>query len=989
MRTKALWLAVLAALGGLPLAAQLEGNRPYDARIAQNANLKNVTPALMAQVAALRSARPDLLVEYDDAAGTTRSLYNPGGNLSDAKASNLGIDPLLIAQRWAEAHKAALGLTSADLAQAAVNDRVSSPLGGTTHLYLRQTFKGLTVYSALLQLNLDRQGRVMSVNNSFQAGLATSINTLTPGIDAAKAVASAARHLKLDAAPRQLGSPSGVDQRTGVDNAGLSRQPIAAHLMLLPIRRGETHLVWNFLIYTLDSQHVYDLTVDAVTGQVWTRFDLVASDTYKVYPKPVESPNHTAPLPPADGRGVLTNPAFNPGSPFGWHDTNGVTGAEFTTLRGNNVHAYDDIDANDLPPGSEPNCGITLNCSSPINLAGAPSTYTPAAVANLFYWNNVVHDVQFQYGFNSPSGNFQTNIYGAGGLGNDEVQAEAQDGGGMNNANFFTPVDGQRPRMQMYLWSTATPQKDGDLDSGVIVHEYGHGISNRLVGGPSNVTCLVNPQQPGEGLSDWWALAYTHKAGDQGTDGRGIGTYVLNQPTTGPGIRAKRYSTDPAINNWTYASINGMAIPHGVGSVWAEAAWRAYWALVDKWGFDPNLYNATGGSGNQRMMLYVNEGLKFTACNPTFTQVRDGILQAASVNYGGVDVCPLWVAFAAFGLGSNAVSGGPNSTTPTNGFAVPPQCRTDVWIQDTPSDTGLEPDPATVGQPMWQSQDIWVRNSLTNGPHENPEYGQVNYIHVRVRNRSSVAAANVPVKVYFANASVGLSWPANWTLINTGNVVSLAPGASTEVVVPWSPPGPPPPSHFCLVARLDTAQDPMTFPETTNIDLNVRNNNNIAWRNVNVVDLIPFQIVKATFNVRNPGPKKLRSKIIFREQRGGEGFLKRGRVMIDLSKLAARWQEGRREGKGFRTIDGHTIEVENGGYIIVTLNGREEFDLGLTFEDTARRASTKPTTDRQAARPAVNRYGFEIVQEDADHGKELGGIAYQIVAPVPVGAPPQ
>jgi hypothetical protein len=33
------------------------------------------------------------------------------------------------------------------------------------------------------------------------------------------------------------------------------------------------------------------------------------------------------------------------------------------------------------------------------------------------------------------------------------VQAEAQDGGGTDNANFATPADGSSPRMQMYLWT--------------------------------------------------------------------------------------------------------------------------------------------------------------------------------------------------------------------------------------------------------------------------------------------------------------------------------------------------------------------------------------------------------------------------------------------------------------------------------------------------------------------------------------------------------
>ena len=94
--------------------------------------------------------------------------------------------------------------------------------------------------------------------------------------------------------------------------------------------------------------------------------------------------------------------------------------------------------------GSGPSGGAALNFDFPLNLAQAPSTYRPAAVTNLFYWNNIIHDVQYQYGFDEAAGNFQINNYGRGGLGNDRVHAEAQDGGGTNNANFVTPPDGQR-----------------------------------------------------------------------------------------------------------------------------------------------------------------------------------------------------------------------------------------------------------------------------------------------------------------------------------------------------------------------------------------------------------------------------------------------------------------------------------------------------------------------------------------------------------------
>lgn len=93
----------------------------------------------------------------------------------------------------------------------------------------------------------------------------------------------------------------------------------------------------------------------------------------------------------------------------------------------------------------------------------------------------MIHDIFYQYGFTEEAGNFQENNFGKGGLGNDAVQSNAQDGSGFNNANMATPPDGQRPRMRMYLWNWIAPMKDGDFDSGIIVHEYGHGISTRYL----------------------------------------------------------------------------------------------------------------------------------------------------------------------------------------------------------------------------------------------------------------------------------------------------------------------------------------------------------------------------------------------------------------------------------------------------------------------------------------------------------------------------
>jgi hypothetical protein len=555
------------------------------------------------------------------------------------------------------------------------------------------------------------------------------------------------------------------------------------------------------------------------------------------------------------------------------------------------------------------------------------------------------------------------------------VRAEAQDGSGTNNANFSTPPDGSRPRMQMYVWTTVTPNKDGDLDTGIVAHEYTHGISNRLVGGPANTSCLGNAQQPGEGLSDFMALVLTAKTTDTALMGRGVGTYALNQPTTGPGIRTQRYSTDPAVNTWTYASISGMAIPHGVGSVFAQALWESYWSLVSKWGFSTNLYAATGSAGNQRMLAYFIEGLKNTPCSPTFTQVRDGIIAAATTLHGGQDVCRLWTSFAAFGLGSNAISGGSSSTSPTNGFAVPAACKTDVWGKDKPWDTGLEPDGATAGNVMWESEDIWVRNNLTNGPHQNPEFGQTNYVHVKVRNRSTVEASNAVVKLYGTNAATSTSWPTGWIYIGETTLVSLAGLTDTEVVVPWNPPFQ---GHYCLMARMVTGQDPMTFTELGDPNYNTRYNNNIIWRNTNVVNMVPFGFVDVHFILRNALKDARLFNVRFREpdEQLKNPFLQRGTVLVDLgADLTKLWEQSGGKADGVERVGETQFKVADPtrAFFGIQLAPQQEFDVKITFQD---QKWTKETSD-------FVEYQFGVIQEDPqsqDKIPAVGGVTYYLQA---------
>jgi hypothetical protein len=145
----------------------------------------------------------------------------------------------------------------------------------------------------------------------------------------------------------------------------------------------------------------------------------------------------------------------------------------------------------------------------------------------------------FRYGFNEVAGNFQEEN-AVGGIGGDAVIANAQDGSGYNNANFATPPDGQHGKMRMYVWNVVSPMRDGDLEAGIVIHEYAHGISTRLTGGPANSGCLGWGEAGGmgEGWGDFFAtmirLNSTHNRdsifgmGDWANGGDGIRRYKVS-----------------------------------------------------------------------------------------------------------------------------------------------------------------------------------------------------------------------------------------------------------------------------------------------------------------------------------------------------------------------------------------------------------------------------------------------------------------------------
>ncbi|MFN8487777.1 MAG: M36 family metallopeptidase [Caldilineaceae bacterium] len=623
-------------------------------------------------------------------------------------------DPLTVALNYLHQRTEQLGLAEADLADVVVKDRYLTKHNGVTHIYFRQRYKGIEVFNGDLNVHISRQGEIIQIGNRFVSNLVRLVNTETPTLAAREAIGQAARQLQLkQTAPLQaINQVNGPAQRMTFTGAGLSTAPIPVQLMYQRQPNGQLRLVWQMEIRPSQSAHWWNLRVDAVDGAVVAQNDWVVherwgtghsapnkvavaataarpaaqtaqANTYRIFALPLESPQDGPSLPASHT--LVNDPADPDASPYGWHDVNGAPGAEFHDTRGNNVSAQEDADADDADGfrPSEQTPGL-LDFDYAFNPAQSPTAGTnqAAAIVNLFYANNMIHDLMVHYGFDEAAGNFQANNYSGDGLGGDAVQADAQDGLGLDNANFATPPDGEQPRMQMYKFDLTNPLRDGDLDNGVIVHEYGHGISTRLTGGPANSNCLDNAEQMGEGWSDWFALVSTAKPGDTATQARSMGTYVLGQPPTAPGIRRVPYSTDFAIDPQTYATLKASDEVHDVGEVWTSMLWEMYWGLVNKHGFDPDLVHGYGG--NNLALQLVIDGLKFQPCSPGFVDGRDAILAADQVDTNGANQCTIWAAFAKRGLGFSADQGSADDTTDgTAAFDLPPTCANTLYLRKT------------------------------------------------------------------------------------------------------------------------------------------------------------------------------------------------------------------------------------------------------------------------------------------------------------------
>jgi hypothetical protein len=638
---------------------------------------------------------------------------------------------------------------------------------GVTHQLYQQRVSGLRVYDAEAKAAFNSKGQLIQlIDFTNKVAQGQSLQPASKGTKAALRAAVKSLYPARTVTARKT-AHSG-DRTTFAKGTKFLTGP---RVERVAVATGKGRFAVGYTVETWDaaSNDLYSTLVNG-KGRVVSHELRTAQDQYKVF---TENPDQTP-------QTVVQGPGSgNAQSPIGWLAT---TLQRSTNISGNNTHTYLDAKSDNKPDAG----GDLINNGSFLtdaDLGAQPSTADneEVGVQNLFYLTNVIHDTFYAAGFTEAAGNFQEDNFGRGGSRSDSVDAEAQDGGGTDNANFATPPDGVNPRMQMYLWTglgthnvvvhtaggdttflaqgaawgaqlskagvtgvlavaadgtdpvgnaceslvgdytgkvvvvdrgacdftvkaknvqaaggvgiivannigsapftmggtdasvtipgvmvsqadgasikaaagTSTTikladveplKRDGDVDSDIVWHEYGHGLSWRMIGKMSGPLAGAI----GEGNSDVMAIIANE-------DDR-MGEYSSSDPF---GIRTVPYDH----YNRTYGDITGEEV-HLDGEVYGAIGWR--------------LLQHYQGAGVDKSVLLADlvDGMNYTPREPTYEDMRDGILTGLAASGNDDRACMVWDAFAEYGVGVGAhgVANGKRAVVQES-FTLPAACQ--------------------------------------------------------------------------------------------------------------------------------------------------------------------------------------------------------------------------------------------------------------------------------------------------------------------------
>jgi hypothetical protein len=680
-----------AALGP---SQQRAGQGVYDVRAGVAADDPSAPGAGASALA--RGLGPEGVVRVDPVNGTPRQLLRTDGALSRRSASA----PATVALDFVRAHEGVFGLTGSELSALGAPSTTVSP-AGVRRLRWTQSYRGVPVVGGELRASVAGDGRLISLSGAPLRDVAVA--STTPGLTGAEALARVRRDAGAGAGAGAVG--------------GAAAQP---RLVIFAAHDGP-RLAWKVRV-DADSTHRYAYVLDADSGAILKRSNLVrfvsgaagalSGGTWSYAPSDDTDRN---PLFGA-GAGIQQPRLFEDG----W-----ITAGD-TRLKGDNAHVYTDIDDNDragtleeipanreaigLPSWDFPfrsvptgwDCSLAYPCSwasfvEQTQADGWQQNRAQNAVQAFWFINTYKeHLQQAPIGFDAASGNFSGNDFV---IGNTDDGADGviefsdadpidhhPDPDHLNNANMFTPPDGQSPRMQMYLFAgdnAGTIDANGGDDASIVYHEYTHGLSSRLVtddGLPSGDQALNAAQAGamGEAWSDWYAMDFLTDEGDQiddpAIDGQVLLASYITQGRTGSlreaALDCPVGSSAPTCDGggFTYAdygSVIGDYGPevHADGEIWAQTLWDLRTALIDD-GIaaairDGRTADEGTDDGIYAARALVTEGMRESPPEPSFLEMRDAILAL------------IWEVFAARGMGWYAETLDANDPAPVANFDRP------------------------------------------------------------------------------------------------------------------------------------------------------------------------------------------------------------------------------------------------------------------------------------------------------------------------------
>ena len=562
--------------------------------------------SLIALVATLSAAPAFAQQARDFSAESARTIRGPNG--APITAPSNAARPAVVTAFLATRH-------SQQTVQGVVLQKENAAPTGVTHLTFGQRIAGLDVYGTYVKAAVSQRGELLSIVEN----LADALPALVPAVETHRGALESVMSEYYPGASDNLQELSTTGEVVEFGRGARFTENPRVTRVAVPMANGAMQT--GYLVITWDNDNILRHTVVGAGGRILVEELRTNTDTYKIFP------NHPGVTPQVVVQGLAE-----------WVAVDRTTG--------NNVDAYLDRDNNNAADTNGRAVSATRTFEFTFDLAAAPTTTTNqmASVTNLFYLNNVIHDELYRHGFNEASGNFQTNNFGRGGAGNDPVNAEAQDGGGTNNANFATPSDGSRPRMQMYLWNRTSPNRDGDVDSDIVWHEYGHGLTWRMIGGMSGPLAGAI----GEGMSDTLSIYINNNDV--------VGEYSYNSVN---GIRREPYTN----YSRTYGDVTGGSV-HNDGEIYAATMWKLRQLWLDS------------GRTQDALLDRIIDGMNYTPATPDYEAMRDGILAAMSDD----EDCLTWKAFAQFGIGvgANGTPGTCNfffcSATVVESFTLPAAC---------------------------------------------------------------------------------------------------------------------------------------------------------------------------------------------------------------------------------------------------------------------------------------------------------------------------